>query len=404
MNKPTPILPLLLIIAFYFQSNISGMMGITRPVIIYILLFLSGIVFLTKSAKRQMSPEVPVLLGVVVLLAYRLYLHQFSGSFQKASNIALPALIVYLVPQTGHEAFRFKQWLQKFLVTFYLVVCCIAILELLTHHYLFGYAESAYGDGKWRFTPTTGEDFRAVSICGSPLNNALITVIINAFILFSSLPNRKRLFCFGFGLFAVFAFNARTSLGLFILTGVLYGMREFRQRGLSQKIGLFLLAAIMLIVVLVAVYLGLGSRLLDTDVESDGSIAVRLRLFEYFSHASLKDYLWGMSMNNVQDEMEDIGVLVIENFWICFMMLFGLIPLVYFTFGYFFLGKKLFDGYVTYAKMVIFFIFIVNASINNSMFSNYSPLLTFLLCIIAFKEGSNVQSKARIMVQKEKCN
>lgn len=84
---------------------------------------------------------------------------------------------------------------------------------------------------------------------------------------------------------------------------------------------------------------------------------------------------------------------IIENFWIEYMMLFGLIPLVYFTFCYFRLGQRLFEGYNSYSKWVLSFIFIVNISINNSMTASYSPLLTFLLCIIAFKNGDKKEMK-----------
>lgn len=381
----------ILIIAFYFQANITGMMGININIIIYILLGLCGFEYITKRRNYRNIPGTLILLGIFILLLYRLYMNIFLGAFISAMYIALPALILYITPQQGKLGENSKVWLWNFIVTFYLIECGIAIFEFATHHYLFGYSESTYGDGKWHFTSRTA-DFRAVSICGSPLHNALIVTTINAFILFSSSSNRKKIICFVLGLLAVFAFNARISVVLFILTGVLYGVREFRQRGGSYKIGLLLVASVIVILVLVSVtYLGLGSRLLAIDTESDSSIAVRLQLFEYFASASLKDYLWGGPMDNLGSEKDYIGVPIIENFWIEYLILFGLIPLLYFASCYFYLGKKLFNGYKPYNKFVLSTVFIVNASINNSLSTSYSPLLIFLLCTVAFKHREEVK-------------
>ena len=169
--------------------------------------------------------------------------------------------------------------------------------------------------------------------------------------------------------------------------------------GIRNKIGIITASFLVCAFAFVAIfYFNFGSRIIETNIENDSSIEQRLKLFEYVASASLKDYLWGWPFEDVVADMDYIGIVVIENFWIGFMMLLGLIPLIYFTVFYFLLGKDLFNGYPLYNKLVLFSLFITNASINNSMYSNYAPLMTFLVCIIIFKNdySNNISSNSLV--------
>lgn len=380
------------IIAYYFQANITGFLGINSKITIYLLLSMCMIyVLFIKHDKSKLSAALYILLGSIAMLIYRYKEQMFSGSFISTCILVIPAFIIYILPNDWKTSsnIRLKDTLRKFLYNFYILECCIAILEFIMHRWIFGYSESSYGDGVWHFT-SNSSDFRSVAICGSPLSNSLIVVTIGSFILYSSLSIKKRIGCYLLGLIAVFAFNSRTSIVLFFLSGFLFAIKGiFSKKNKNRWVYLGVIILSVILILFILLFTTMGSRLsATTDVEDDSSIMVRLKLFEYFSSASLNDYLWGASTVGLENEMEQIGVKVIENFWILFMMLFGLIPLLYFTFFYFKLARKLIEGYPLYDKIVLSVLFLVNASINNSLSSSYTPLLTFLLCIVLFQGSS----------------
>jgi len=79
-----------------------------------------------------------------------------------------------------------------------------------------------------------------------------------------------------------------------------------------------------------------------------------------------------------------IKVKVIENFWILYILRFGIVVTAYFLFFYFKLGRELFRYYSRFEKIAVPAFFIILGSINNSMASNFTPLSVFLLCAYAY--------------------
>ena len=100
---------------------------------------------------------------------------------------------------------------------------------------------------------------------------------------------------------------------------------------------------------------------------------------------NLNDYLLGSTMDDVRYFMDDIRVAVIENFWIAYILHFGVIAVILFTYLYIKLAKQLLLSYPMFDKIVISSSFIILASTNNSLYSSYIPLFTFLLCAFVFR-------------------
>ena len=261
---------------------------------------------------------------------------------------------------------------------------CIAILEFILRIHLIGWHETAYNDGNVVIYDKFSS-FRSVALFGSPLSNALITTILNAFILFSNIKEKRKYIIFFIGCIAVLCFNARTAFFMNAFVLFMYILKNYKTYNWAYKIGIiFGLSVIVIGFIILITYTNLGSRIIDTS-EGDSSIMTRLILFEGFMSLNLNDYLLGSTMDDVRYFMDDIRVAVIENFWIAYILHFGVIAVILFTYLYIKLAKQLLLSYPMFDKIVISSSFIILASTNNSLYSSYIPLFTFLLCAFVFR-------------------
>lgn len=385
-NKPHKYLVTLLLLSLYFfQVNIAVRLGVSRNIFNYFLLAIwvfYMLMFTPKFSKHK--TELLILLSSVIILAIRYYLDMFEESVQTLFVVIFPALL-YMVIVRNENDLKLQLYIRKILIVFYVVNSFMAILEYITRSHVIGWVDIVYSEGFLTFASYS--DFRAVALAGSPLSNALLTTILNIYILFSDIKEKNKYTLFCLGLVAVLAFNARVAIVINAIALILYYMKNFSSLKLGKRIlslvGLFV---ILLFFLFITLNTSLGSRLFNTEsFEDDGSIAVRLKLFEEIGLLDFKQFLWGNTLSNVRFMMQSFGVLIIENFWICYILHIGIVALVIITCLYYKLIRNVLGGYDRYESIVIALCFIILASSNNSLYSGYTPLFTFLLGGYAFK-------------------
>ena len=374
-----------LFLLFFLKVNIAQRIGIDNKYFNYLILLIWGTYSCLCGIRlREHKTECYILIFAVVVLGLRYYWGMFEETTQTIFCAIFPALL-YMMIVRGENCKIIQLYVRKFLILFFITNSCIAIVEMITRTHLIGWVDTTYTEGVKTYS--TNSIFRAVALAGSPLNNALLTTILNTYILFSDIKIKNKYMLFGLGIVAVLAFNARAATVVNAMAFFLYYIKEFNHLSMRQKrFSLFALLFLLLGVLFLIFNTNMGSRLVETEsLEDDGSIAVRLRLFERISELDFSQFLWGNTLSNVRLIMEHFGVLVIENFWICYILHLGIIPLGVFTYLYFKLTGNIFRELNKYESIVIAFCFILLASSNNSLYSGYTALFTFLLGGYVFK-------------------
>lgn len=383
---------ILLFYVFFISGNVGSVtLGLSRTFLISVPLIYSLFIAVAyrqiwTGAKRH---TIVLVAGAIIFMLFRYIGNAESDLKQDIAILILPALLVTVLPMEAEScirAFETRRFIKRFLLFFYVVECGMALCEFITHKHIFGWFDPTYRNAIMSFR--SNEDFRSVALMGAPLTNALIVTVMMLFYLFTSEYSMKnKIILWAFGLIAVFCFNARMAIAVNLAS-----MLVFIAKGLFQKnvaiIRNIIITSFFICVVISVLYLyGLGERFWNVgNIGSDSSIDIRLRLFKYMMKSNWTDYLWGYSTSQMQHEMAtSMKVRVIENFWILYFFRFGIIATSFFSLCYYHIGKQLFSSYSKLDKITVSLFFILLASSNISLGTNYTPLLVFLLCCYVYQ-------------------
>lgn len=375
----------LFVFIYVLTTNIGHRLGIDYKLVNYFLLIFSFLYILIKEKAGVLfhSTFGIVLYCVVITVIMRVSEGIMADSFQVLMNLLIPSLIVFVICLMKTT----KNEMQGIIIKMFIVNSFIAIFEFILKSHLIGWYEGSYEEG---YISYQDSEFRSVALLGGPLANAEITCIINAFVLFSNINNKYKLF--SFGTLAILAYNARTSFFMNAAIFVLYAISNFHNFSLKQK--KMVLGAMILIAAFVGFLVfntNMGNRLFMTDKTDGGSIDVRLQLFDYAMSLNFKDFLFGMSYTKFQILQEYIGVKVIENFWLNYIFHFGIVVTLIFTVAYFFVIREIFSEYKRTTELILVLGIIIIMSSTNGLYSDYRSFLMLLLCGYIFapsKEGN----------------
>lgn len=376
---------ILLCIIFYLYGNVgTTFLHIPRDYFTYALCGYGFLILILYKQKWTVIQRLALLISGSAFgwLCLR-YIIGEQGAFRETIFfLILPAFLISIFPYKEiRKCIELRVTISRFLYCFFIIECSLAILEFAIQQHIFGWEEMTYAKGLVKYDIQAG--FRSVALLKGPLNNALVITVMMLFYLFDpDLPLKRKIPLWLLGLIAIFCFNARAaivinllSLFIFVCKGILDSTSKNRNRYLA----FFVTTCIVLFLLYTYNW---GGRFWDVaKIKNDSSIDVRLRLFNYMAKADWSDYLWGYSTSEVKHEMATkINVKVIENFWILYIFRLGIVATIYFTVLYFCLCKKLLTSYTTFNKVVISLLFISLASANNSIYVDFMPLFTFMLC------------------------
>lgn len=262
---------------------------------------------------------------------------------------------------------------------FFIVNCLVAVLEqILTIHFF-----SLILD----FDIDT-RGFRSTALQNHPLTNALITCTISLFIVASNEKLVKKYFYFCLGIIALICYGGRASLIINILFGGYFLLKDFFKIGavyntLLSKIiyGVLILAGIAIILYIVN-NTSFAERLVNQS-HFDDSATVRIQVLGTFAMLDTNDILWGINKNK-RDLIEfTLGVRTIENFWILWVLQYGLIlTSVKGIFLFKLLWRHIQHQCLT--RLLLFAGFMLIASSNNSLSSHTAAVSVFIFCCFVF--------------------
>lgn len=287
----------------------------------------------------------------------------------------------------------------KIIMLFYKLTCVTAVLEIIIGKHFFDL------DPVLMAVDRCYDPIRATCFQGHALSNCLIIDIIMLFIAFSSLELKKKMLYLFMGMLAILAFGSRSSLLLWCgLIFVILCFYLFQKKyNKTTKISAFALLFIMAISIFYFLTnSALGTRIM-AHAEFDTSAEIRLRSLEAISHMNTNELLWGFPQDRVDFLYESINVNALENFYIIWIMKFGIINSAVLLIIMFIILFNSMKQYKSFNKFIIISAFILVASTNNSMGTGGIFLSIFYLCALGFQnkyQNYDPQNNSLLLVRK----
>lgn len=305
------------------------------------------------------------------VICYGLYSQGLSGMAYLVDLIFSPLLVVPLVMSLTCVQ---KELILRLLAYLILFNACIAILEFSIGRSMIPVEFSSFSH------------FRSSALLTHPLNNALITASLTMLLM-----DRTRLpaiMYFFIVLMALFAFGGRGSTAIFLIAFsimTLPNIKDFLTKGIHISKLTFALYQIGFVVAFIAavcvlVMTPIGDRILS-KLYVDGSAQARFDVFILLEQLSFSEWVFGAS-ESIEDNIKFfIGINVIENYLIGWVVNFGLVGSIPLFISSFLLLVRFSMDIDLKTKLAIFVLFFT--SITNNALSAKSIVILLLLTTIA---------------------
>lgn len=339
-----------------------------------------GILFLNCE---KLGQKKLIVVNVIFIAMLLFVLSGKEGKYQSVMVLSggLIYALIYTIQGKNYE--KHLACCRKWIIIIYLIECGLSIVErILRYNFLSWNSENAAMMSD--FEDVSG--FRSFGLWGHPLQNALITSTIMGFILmYDGYKPKVKYTLWAIGYAAILCFNTRSSMvGNIIFLALHQVIEASKTRSFSKKLkvialGIFGVALLALLITQTS----LGGRLLEMGLYDEDSAAVRMNTWSIFDYYNLSDFLYPDEVNR-EILLFRTGLYATENFWIDWLLKYGLIIEVIYialiAYNVFQYGK----GFKIKDFIFVNLVFWVIASTNNSLTANPIPLFLFLAAFIIF--------------------
>jgi hypothetical protein len=278
------------------------------------------------------------LFGIPLLGIYSIMWNGYSGSAVYIESFWSAGLLaVVLEPGTAEQ----KRLLAKILITLCVFNALVGIYESLTYTNWFPFVIDPDKLDMTEKLAHADVDFRANAFYSHPLGASAVTAM--AILLLYRMQIR---FIFAAPIFIILlvgllAFGGRAALGVTVVMSVLAALYMLLigivKRRLELDFVLAILAAVTVIPLLVAFIVtqtAIADRIID-NLYYDDSAAVRNIQWRVLEHLSLRNWLFGISLTDLENLKYQIGLggkdTDIENFWLLIFLNSGGIGFIVFV-------------------------------------------------------------------------
>jgi hypothetical protein len=374
----------ILVVLIFFGMNVLTYCGVNTNYAQFLIMALSMIsLYQTRDVWKFDGTYVWLLLFVFVFACYKLITDSDEGTrYLLLAVIGAPLLIgSFLSPEmlSSMENVSFWKIVLSIVVLGYIGETGLALYEHLQGHSVFGWVA-----GRVEKISVTGvADFRSTGLYGHPLYNALMVSIAMTFFLISSLKLKYKFMLWMMGFVAVLCFNARAGI---VMNAAVLAVYLFHSVFINQNIKPSVKIQVVLIGLAVFVFGAFllvngnfGGRLIQMGLFDDGSAQVRVDIWEVFKYYSIGDFFCGMDHRQISMILYKLELSATENFWLDWLFRFGIIFLIPLSILYCRFISKEMIGYPLFSKLLVLISFLMIASTNNSLSSNFMALFYFLL-------------------------
>lgn len=342
-----------------------------RLLICYGLLYFLAVSYMLSSGKiKCLTFTEKMYIFVVVVL----------GLFWEKNIISCFtwAGVVFVVWYLNHLDSQ-KCYLRFLFLVFFFVETFLGIYEKAIQTSFFPTYDLEAIIGEYGIEAIGQNKFRATSLCGFPLANALVVSISMSFLLLYYKKITYRFAIWFVGCWSLFAFNARGATLVWVLISVLL-IIDLLKHSKSNKRWciLFFFMVFIPIIINYLAHSHWGGRLFHGDEIMDGSAMTRIGAFDYYSNLSPSVIVFGY----------DYPYPPTENGYLNLLIRYGLVgglPFILFQ-------LKMIWQYVGnrsgFEKIILLLAFIgvgqTNNALNQSLF-----LILFCLCVSIFNSKEN---------------
>lgn len=376
-----------------FGENVLSSFNINQQLFQFILVVLSLVSVMDQWKTLRMDKSYVALISFLfVFSAYKLLTDTGEGSRILLMTIVSAPIILNAFPPIESCGLRIRNqvlWRQVFrlFIIFFLIETLMAIFERVSGKMVFGWASLS---SMSQFSNVM--EYRSTALYGHPLYNALMVSTAMTFFLTSALRPKYKFLLWGIGFGALLCFNTRGSivgnsliLGLYMFHTILLNRRVSN----STKTSLLLAASAVAFFGYLALTTGtVGGRLLTMGLFDESSAQVRVDAMDFIISKGFTTFLIGMSYKSYTNYLFANHIAALENFWLEYLMRFGLIFLIGYVLFYFLFLKREMRNYKLFDKLLISGTFILIASTNNSLSTSFIALLYFLILIRLFNPAS----------------
>ncbi len=339
----------------------------------YILIVLLGYYFITGKLTFadllfRMRNELTFLSILFAIILYGQITKNSNPMSWYLDSLVIPCIILIFLRMTDKKTLTdFKKWIY----IFFFFSAGISLIEKVTGKLLF------LKDSPWYF-----DYFRSTALYGHPLNNALIMSVLTIILFLATKNSYLKMAVLAAGMISIFCFGARGALlGVFggIFLNILLNAFGFtKDPNRNIKSGLMYLASFALILILVISFTNLGDRITGL-AKVDESAEARVGTLNILDQVNIEDLIWtGVSLDKVDKLQYLSGVEIIENFYIVWLLNFGLIFTIILIISLIRFLYNMMRNVGADVKLSILFTLIIVSSTNNSL-SSSTYVITILV-------------------------
>ncbi|BAV09128.1 hypothetical protein SAMN05421788_101570 [Filimonas lacunae] len=241
---------------------------------------------------------------------------------------------------------------------------------------------------------TYGFVFRSTALLGHPLNNALYSLAFILYYLVINMSPGKKMIRIGILLIALVCFGARgclytaaiSILMLYVLP-VSVSYNDYFKR-INKLYAISLVIVCFSVFVYMVLYTSFGERLMEASFFDD-SADVRLQAISLLDFNSISEMLWAKSQDVVDMISYGAGVDIIENFFVVWILKFGLIFTVILLFALFYFLRNKNSIVNVWIKGLLLILFFVASATNNSLATN-TQVLFVLVALFSFEKDKGL--------------
>ena len=353
--------------------------GINSPIYRFALCFLCAVSLPRIKSVSKTNPQViHLLIFCFLYMIFKIATGGQAGNTMMGITVILPIFIyiAYRTLEKGRNILTYK----KILYFGYIFECLIAITERITHAHIFLWNPNV--DTVEYISDFDMTEFRSWGLYGHPLQNAVVIEVFILFILVFEQRIKYKYTLSILGVLTIFCFNARAAIvisSLSVVSYTIYWLCKGRITVVTK--GSILIA---LFVITGGVYYlysqgMIGGRLSSMGLYDDSSASVRVDALDIFKYYDLSDFIFGISQQEIVMLKFRLGLVAVENFWLNWMLGYGVAFIVGLIFFYTPVIKRAMSGSTLLAKAFLFLPFIVLASTNPSLAVSIVPTTAFLL-------------------------
>lgn len=362
---------------FFIGDNVCNTFGVNLPIYKFLLLILCAFSLTKLERLYYAQPQAIWLLLFCFLYAgFKISTGGQAGNTMMGLTVILPVFIYILYSTLEQD---YNAWLyKKVLYIAYLVECGVALVERVLHTHIFLWNPDSTSD----ILDFEVSEFRSYGLYGHPLQNAVVILVFILFILVYERNVKWKFSLSLLGVLAILCFNTRAAIVISSLSLVLYVFYWLSTERISD--GIKMITFVSLIILAGSVYylysLGLiGGRLSSMGLYDENSAAVRVDALNIFKYYDISDFMFGISQNDTLLLKSRLGLVAVENFWLNWMLGYGIVFVIGLVFFYFPVIKGILYNNSLFEKCFLFFPFIILASTNPSLAVSIVPMTAFLL-------------------------